>query len=252
MDDGELIRRAFSGNREFFRMLGRLPGATVHEAPGVVASIVPRTPDRSVVNCVTYDEAGALAAALDELAAAYRTAGVHAWTVWVPADDREAMQVLARAGHAYDGEPTVMGLEMETVRAPDLAGIDWRRAPDHAGVGAINDAAYGYEGSFGTALAGLADPRARSFVASVDGRPAACVTTFDEAEDDCHVGLVATEPRAQRRGLASALLAQGLVEARDRGALTSTLLSSVAGRPVYQRLGYRELGTMQLWERRGG
>ncbi len=55
-----------------------------------MASVVPAIPDRSIVNSVAYRDADSLAAALDELAAEYDEAGVEAWTVWVPEDDRDA------------------------------------------------------------------------------------------------------------------------------------------------------------------
>jgi len=37
--------------------------------------------------------------------------------------------------------------------------------------------------------------------------------------------------------------------ARDQGCTSTSLEASAAGRPVYARLGYRDLGETQLWER---
>lgn len=54
----------------------------------MLAAITPSCPDRSIVNAVVYDDAAALAAALDGLAETYERAGVRAWTVWVPEADR--------------------------------------------------------------------------------------------------------------------------------------------------------------------
>jgi hypothetical protein len=51
-------------------------GGSTLELPGVAAAIVPAMPERSVVNGVVYDDAGALGAALDEVGAAYGDAGV--------------------------------------------------------------------------------------------------------------------------------------------------------------------------------
>jgi hypothetical protein len=41
---------------------------------------------------------------------------------------------------------------------------------------------------------------------------------------------------------------QGLWDAREAGCETSTLQATAAGRPVYERLGYQDLGALQMWE----
>jgi GNAT superfamily N-acetyltransferase len=60
--------------------------------------------------------------------------------------------------------------------------------------------------------------------------------------------MVATHPTAQRQGLSTALIKQALRAARERGCTTSSLEASAAGRPVYERLGYRPLGRLAMWE----
>ncbi len=80
--------------RAFYRLLGeRSPGGTVVERDGILAAVVPSCPNRSIVNAVVYEDAGALAAIRDELEASYDRAGVRAWTVWVPEADRAAAQL---------------------------------------------------------------------------------------------------------------------------------------------------------------
>ena len=61
---------------------------------------------------------------------------------------------------------------------------------------------------------------------------------------------VATAPSAQRRGLASALLREALLEARERGCGTSSLQATAAGQAVYARLGYRDICALEMWEYR--
>src|SRR5438270_208278 len=51
-------------------------------------------------------------------------------------------------------------------------------------------------------------------------------------------------------GLASRLLLKALADARGRGCSISTLQATRAGYPVYARLGYRDFGRVQMWERR--
>ena len=43
---------------------------------------------------------------------------------------------------------------------------------------------------------------------------------------------------------------QGLWDAREGGCETSTLQATADGRPVYERLGYEDLGALQMWELR--
>jgi GNAT superfamily N-acetyltransferase len=59
----------------------------------------------------------------------------------------------------------------------------------------------------------------------------------------CWIGLVATHPSAQGRGLASRLSAHLVEWSLARGCRTVALDASDAGRPVYERLGFRAIGT---------
>jgi GNAT superfamily N-acetyltransferase len=83
----------------------------------------------------------------------------------------------------------------------------------------------------------------------VDGAPAACTVALDH-ERDCCITFVATLPAARGRGLATALMARALLDARSRGCETSSLQATKMGQPVYERLGYRDLGPLAMWERR--
>lgn len=69
-------------------------------------------------------------------------------------------------------------------------------------------------------------------------------------EGDCGIWWVATVPEARGRGLSRDLLRVVLAEARERGLETSTLQATKLGRPVYERVGYRDLGALQMWELR--
>ena len=41
-----------------------------------------------------------------------------------------------------------------------------------------------------------------------------------------------------------------LAQARTRGCVTTSLQASRRGRPLYERMGYRPLGALEMWERR--
>ena len=62
--------------------------------------------------------------------------------------------------------------------------------------------------------------------------------------------MVAVVPEARGRGLSGKLIAHSLADAVERGQQTSTLVATKLGRPVYERLGFRALGVLEMWERR--
>jgi predicted GNAT family acetyltransferase len=91
----------------------------------------------------------------------------------------------------------------------------------------------------------------RFYVGSVAGEPVTCLIAT-EIDGNCEIDGVATPPEARGSGLSGQLLAHALVDAAERGCATTTLVATTLGRPVYERLGYRRLGTLQMWERRTG
>jgi GNAT superfamily N-acetyltransferase len=245
--------------RDWIRQLAASsPGARMHESRGVAAAIAPAVPGRSIPNSVVYDDAGALIAELDELAAHYDQAGVNAWTVWTPEFDRETIAALEAAGHMFDGDPLAMVLELDRLDPPDLGGLDYDDDCDMETLGRINDAAYGL-----TAGQGLAhdvetpkDIDIRIYRARLDGEVACVLNTIDheplEGADgpDCGIYLVATLGSARGRGLATRLLAAALVEALGRGCATSSLQASAMGEPLYAGLGYHAHFRLNMYERR--
>src|ERR671914_99685 len=121
IDDAVLRERRRASQRAFYRMfVPHSPGGRLLELDGVTAAIVPAAPERSVFNAVIYDEADALLAALDEIAAAYDEAGIEAWTVWVPEGEAKVAEALAAAGHKLDANPEAMARPLDGVERPDL------------------------------------------------------------------------------------------------------------------------------------
>lgn len=243
--------RLLGGMRTWLRLVGRAsPGARVVERDGVTAAVVPAVPERSVVNSLVYDDAAGLAAAYDEVAATYAEIGA-AWTVWVPSGDERARAVLLRAGHALDAAPAVMSVDLSRIERPP-AGVleDWTADGDVREVGPLNDRAYTFgTDSFTRAFAGLPPDVLNTYLARLDGRAAGCLVVVDH-DRNAHVEMVAVVPEARGQGIAGKLQAHALADAAERGLETSTLVSTKAGRPVYERLGYRDFGTLQMWERR--
>src|SRR5829696_7425053 len=221
--------------RHWYRLIGAgSEGARTLERDGVVAAIVPASPQRSVVNAVVYEHPDALAAAYDEIAAAYDEIGAK-WTVWVHNGDSETAALLQANGHVLDGSPEAMAADFEATppqRPPDNALSDWTAAGDLADVGAINDRAYGYGGDwFSRALTRLPDGAVHIYVVHQEGAAVGCCATTDTGSNT-EVQMVAVVPEARGQGL------------------SGTLVATQLGRPVYERLGFRPLAALEMWERR--
>jgi GNAT superfamily N-acetyltransferase len=250
IDDAELRRRAIAGLRDEVEAFGSgHPESRLIERDGLLASVTPATPQRSLFNSVYFEDAAVLRAELDALAAAYDEAGVAAWTVWVTDEDRETAELLAGRGHALDAEPRAMALDLEDLapepEAPD--GIEPRPC-DAATAADLNDRAYGYDiPAFRAALAG--ETGIRWHAAYREGEPVSCIGAI-EVGDDCCVTGVATPPEHRGAGIASWLLCRALAEARERGTRTASLQATKAGAPIYERLGFRDLGYVEMWELR--
>jgi ribosomal protein S18 acetylase RimI-like enzyme len=215
-----------------------------HQRPaeGVIASVVPASPDRSLFNAVTYIDRRPVALLLPHLADVYERAGVRAWTVWVMPGDEALAAELASAGHVLDGTPEAMGARLDEL---DLDGPDVSEPPSWEGLVATNAAAYGVAAD-GLAPMALAADGMRLYGAA----EGAVVLAIHDHDGDAGVTYVGARPEARGRGLVGTLLRQALREARERGCTTTTLESTRLGRPVYERLGFRSLGTLQMWERR--
>jgi GNAT superfamily N-acetyltransferase len=245
--------------RDFFEVMARSsPDAGVVERDGVAGLTVPAVPRRSIPNSVVYRDAEGLASALDGLASHYEEAGIEAWTVWVPEFDREAIELLEGAGHAFDGSPAAMVLDLAELPERDLGDLDYGPADSMPLLGELNDRAYGHTRD-GYAPAFVELPQGlpvRLYLARVDGEPASGLATIDHqpvegAEGpDCGIYWVATPEEFRGRGLSSRLLYAALVEARERGCATSSLQASGMGEPIYAKLGYLLPYRYALYERR--
>jgi ribosomal protein S18 acetylase RimI-like enzyme len=230
-----------------WRTLVRTNGAETFERPGVYAFATPDLPQRSLFNSAGYTDPAAFLAAREELAEWYGGYGV-AWTVWAPEGDGDVREELEAAGHELDAAPRAMFMDLADAQQPEMAGIDWSEG-DIPASNSINDRSYGWPDGTWSRFNSEDAAELRTYVARVDGEPAATVATIDHGSD-CEVWSVATLPQARGRGLCTALMRQGLWDAREGGCETSTLQATADGRPIYERLGYADLGALQMWELR--
>ncbi len=250
LEPTELRRRALEGVRDEVEAFGSgAPDSRLIDRPGLLAAVVPACPQRSIFNSVYYDDRAALAAGLDALAAAYDEAGVRAWTVWVPDTDRETAALLAERGHLLDSAPRAMAIDLADLAAAPPAPEGVAPGPvDAPTCASLNDRAYGYgPDGFRSALAG--ETAIRWSGAFAAGEPVGCVGAIEAGADCCVTG-VATPPEHQGRGIAGWLLHRALAGARERGLESASLQASRAGAPLYERLGFRDLGSVEMWELR--
>ncbi|MFL5821414.1 MAG: GNAT family N-acetyltransferase [Solirubrobacteraceae bacterium] len=253
MDDAGLYGRMLAGMEAFFGLVGEgsAAGWTIRR-DDLLASVCPELPRRSVFNSVVYRSTAALEAALGELAATYDEAGVLAWTVWTPQRDLGAREALERAGHRLDATPQAMAARLEEIDvAGGAEGLDWERAQTVDEMCAILEPAFGWELGPASRVFARLPEHGHVYVARADGLASACVFALD-AGDDCGIWNVGTLPETRGRGLGTGLMRQALIDARERCCATTSLQATAMGRPLYARLGYRELGVIEMWERRRG
>jgi len=245
----ELIR---SAQPPTWKLLAEGSGGSTWERDGVLAAIVPAAPGRSVFNSVFYSDGERLLAALEEIAAAYEEAGVRAWTVWVPDDDTEVATGLERAGHKLDAEPREMAMPLPDLREPDPdPDLEIVEREDYAEMARLNEIAYGYPAGEFAAVAEAVMPGLRIYLGELEGEPVSTLAIWPHGSDALVIW-VAAVPEARGRGISGRLMGRALADASEAGLETTTLQATKLGTPVYSKLGYRDFGPIQMWERRKG
>jgi GNAT superfamily N-acetyltransferase len=250
MDDAGWLQLIREGMPPFWRSIAERSGGSTWEDGDVLAAVFPVAPERSVFNSVFYEDGERLLASLDRIAAEYDRAGVRAWTVWVPEADEPVAGGLADAGHLLDAEPRAMAMEISALKAPRPdEEIKLREERDMAEVARLNEIAYGWARGEFDAVGRSEGPDTFAYFASIEGETVGTTVAWDH-EDDTQIAWVATVPEARGRGVASQLMARVVAEAGGRGRRTTTLVATKLGFPVYDKLGYRDFGALQMWERR--
>jgi GNAT superfamily N-acetyltransferase len=250
IDEKELRRRAIAGLRDEAEAFGSgAPDSFLVREEGLLAAVTPAAPQRSLFNSVYYEDPAVLARGIDGLGETYDSHGIAAWTVWVPDEDRETARMLAARGHLLDAEPRAMALLLADLAPEPSAPAGVEPGPCEAPTAAeLNDRAYGY-GPDGF-RAGLSGETAIRWHGAHAGREAVGCAGAIEVGDDCCVTGVATPPEHRGRGIAGWLLWRALDEARERGLRTASLQATRAGAPLYERLGFVDLGFVEMWELR--
>jgi predicted N-acetyltransferase YhbS len=129
---------------------------------------------------------------------------------------------------------------------------EWTANGRIAEVGPLNDRAYDFgTDSFTRALQHLPGDQTHIYVARDGGEPVGCLLMTDH-DGNSDVEAVAVVPEARGRGISGNLLRHALVDARERGIETSTLVSTPLGLTVYEQVGFEPLERVSMWERTPG
>jgi GNAT superfamily N-acetyltransferase len=247
-DDRGWFELVLSNQPPLWHLYADAFGGRVERIGDVQAAVVPASPNRSFFNSVFYEDPRSLIEALPRLAEIYDEAAVRAWTVWIPASDEVARDALADAGHTLDATPRAMGLDLSDLRPPDTdPELEIRREMDTEACRSINEIAYGYpEGDFPPMKP---MPETEIYLADLDGETVGTALSWDRG-DDVEITFVAVLPEARGRGVSGRILGKALGREWEGGKVASTLIATKLGRPVYEKLGYRDAGGLEMWERR--
>jgi GNAT superfamily N-acetyltransferase len=242
----ELVR---SSMPPFWRTVAEGTGGRIWEGDGITAAIVPDSPQRSFFNSVLYEAAGPLIESIDTLAELYAEAGIKAWTVWVPEYDTAVADALRAAGHHLDATPRAMAMPLSDLRPPGPdPELEIREEPDYELLSRLNEVAYGFAPGEFPVIQGE-HPELRTYFGSVAGETVGCAGTFAHGSDS-ELVFVAVLPEGRGRGISGRLSARALADAAGQGFATTTLQATKLGFPVYETLGCRDYGELQMWERR--
>jgi GNAT superfamily N-acetyltransferase len=212
-------------------------GASVQCDPGVIAAIFPHAPEREIYNNAVLGrnlDARARANAIETMQAAYGTAGVSRFAAWVHEADSALRYDLERLGYTLDTTTRAMGMPLDDIHPAqpelDLRPLDWS---DYLRVFDLPPGMLARGNREGLHVV----------AAFVDHEPVSSAVTFDFA-GDCGIYNVGTLEHARHRGLATALAAHVLHEARARGCESASLQSTPMAERVYEAVGFRDFGRL--------
>ncbi len=234
--DAELYRRGSATLVASWEAYARgAAGASLERLPGVAAGIFPDGPERAVYNNALVDRGlgpAGRAGAVEAMQAAYAAAGISRFAAWVHESDQPMRAELEGRGYAIDDSTRAMGMVLDDIAVPrpqvELGPATW---PEYLAMD-------GLPPDF------LRDADHAAFhvlAARLDGEPVAAALAYD-FDGDTGIFNVETKEKARRRGLATALTAAQVYDARARGGQTATLQSTEMGERVYAAVGFRDLG----------
>jgi GNAT superfamily N-acetyltransferase len=212
------------------------PGAEVMRAQDAAIAAFVHSPDREFLNnAVLGPRPADLAATIAAIEETYGRHGIERFAVWVHESEGSVAAELRARGYRFDSATRTMAMPVDELGEVDRSALEVIE-PGPAEFWAVD----GLEG-----LVPELDPAgAHFYVARLDGENVSMLMAFDQA-GDCGIYMVGTVEAARRRGIATALSADAVNAARERGCLTASLQSTAMAEGVYARVGFRDLG---LWQ----
>jgi ribosomal protein S18 acetylase RimI-like enzyme len=255
--DAALRAMADRQSAAFFLATRDRPWAAIHDEPDVIHGTtgIPLPIFNGATNArftaATADER------IDAVLRPFREARIDmTWAVGPTSTPLDLADRLIAHGLTVDEAAPIMACSLVDRRfGPPPAGIETEIVVDAAGFHVATEimfAGFGIPEALMPVVeeryAGFAiGPRAiqRVYLARLEGRPVATALGFTL---DGVVGIynVATLPAARRRGAGRAATEAAMAEAAAHGATAALLESSAMGRSVYERLGFREVGTVTI------
>lgn len=213
-------------------------GATVVRVPGAAAAVFPTEPERTIYNNAFLERdltRPELVATLGLVEAAYRSASVTRYAVWLHESDEAMRSDVEARGYVLDTATRAMAMPLDAIDvvAPQLAFAppDWLEYVRHL-------EAIGVPPGL---LAGVDPSPFQLLLAPVDGETAASALAFD-LDGDRGIYNVSTVDRHRRNGLGTALTVRLVHDARSRGCETASLQATPGAERLYDAVGSRDLG----------
>jgi len=209
------------------------PGAEVVQTGGTAIAVFVHSPDREFLNnTVLARGVEDLGAVLDAAERVYAHRGVGRYAIWVHESEAAVAREVEARGYGYDSSTRTMAMPIAVLADVDTSTLDLLEpTPEQF---------WRLDGLDGFAP-DLSAERAHFYVARHNGEDAAMLMAVDH-DGDCGIYMVGTRPVARRLGLATALSAHALEQARERGCTTASLQSTPMAEGVYARVGFRDLG----------
>jgi ribosomal protein S18 acetylase RimI-like enzyme len=213
-------------------------GAFLRRAADVTVAVFPASPERVVYNNallgrgLDHARADSAIRLLEEL---YASAGLDGYAVWAHESEAATRACLKKRGYHVDTTTRAMSMSLAAIGMaqprPRLPSAGW---PQYVQV----------LGALGAPEGLLVDMDPTGFHAAigcVDDQRVAAAVAYDHG-GDCGIYNVGTMPHARRQGLATALTAQLLHDARQRGCTSASLQATEMAEHLYAELGFRDLG----------
>jgi ribosomal protein S18 acetylase RimI-like enzyme len=213
-------------------------GAFVRRAPDVAVAVFPSPPERVVYNNALLSrglDQARVDSAIRALEQLYASAGVDGYAVWAHESEPASIACLEAHGYHVDTATRAMAMSLDAIQIPQphprLTSTDW---PHYVQV-------LGELGAPEGVLSNMDPTDFHAAVGCVDGQRVAAAIAYDYGGDS-GIYNVGTMPHARRRGLGTALTAQLLHDARQRGCTTASLQATEMAEHLYAEVGFRDLG----------